>query len=121
LSVSLTLSHAVLSKTDWLADRELQNLDWPVAGLPRTIHVDNAKEFHSEALVRGGQEYPPRDRMPCLVIYGATGMGKTRIIQKFLRDNRSHFDRKLGRTRAPVVSIQMAKSPVSVDDGLSGT
>jgi putative transposase len=37
LSVSLTLSHAVLSKTDWLADRELQNLEWPVAGLPRTI------------------------------------------------------------------------------------
>src|ERR1035441_5738189 len=57
LSVSLTLSHAVLSKTEWLADRELQNLDWPVAGLPRTIHVDNAKEFHSEALVRGCQEY----------------------------------------------------------------
>jgi putative transposase len=57
LSVSLTLSHAVLGKTEWLADRELQNLDWPVAGLPRTIHVDNAKEFHSEALVRGCQEY----------------------------------------------------------------
>jgi putative transposase len=57
LSVSLTLSHAVLSKTAWLADRELQNLTWPVAGLPRVIHVDNAKEFHSEALVRGCQEY----------------------------------------------------------------
>ena len=57
LSVSLTLSHAVLSKTEWLADRELQNLDWPVAGLPRTIHVDNGKDFHSEALVRGCQEY----------------------------------------------------------------
>jgi hypothetical protein len=38
-------------------------------------------------------DYPPRDRMPCLVIYGATGMGKTRIIQKFLRDNRTHFDK----------------------------
>jgi putative transposase len=57
LSVSLTLSHAVLSKNEWLADRELLTLDWPVAGLPRTIHVDNAKEFHSEALVRGCQEY----------------------------------------------------------------
>ena len=34
-------------------------------------------------------DYPPRDRMPCLVIYGATGMGKTRIIQKFLRENKS--------------------------------
>ena len=38
-------------------DRELQTLVWPAAGLPRMIHVDNAKEFHSEALVRGCQEY----------------------------------------------------------------
>ena len=57
LSVSLVLSHAVLTKTSWLADRELQNLDWPMSGLPRLIHVDNAREFHSEALVRGCQEY----------------------------------------------------------------
>jgi putative transposase len=57
LSVSLVLSHTVLSKAGWLADRELQNLDWPMGGLPRVIHVDNAKEFHSEALLRGCQEY----------------------------------------------------------------
>jgi putative transposase len=57
LSVSLVLSHAVLPKTSWLADRELQNLDWPMAGLPRLVHVDNAKEFHSQALLRGCQEY----------------------------------------------------------------
>lgn len=57
LSVSLVLSHAVLSKNSWLADRELQNLDWPMGGLPRLIHVDNAKEFHSRAVLRGCQEY----------------------------------------------------------------
>jgi putative transposase len=57
LSVSLVLSHAVLSKAGWLADRELQNLEWPMGGVPRVIHVDNGKEFHSEALVRGCQEY----------------------------------------------------------------
>src|SRR6202453_2151996 len=56
-------------------------------------------------------DYPPRDRMPCLVIFGSTGMGKTRVVQKFLRDNRTHFDKKLGRTRLPVVSIQMPCSP----------
>lgn len=60
-------------------------------------------------------DYPPRDRMPCLVIYGATGMGKTRIIQKFLRENRTHFDRKLGKTRLPVVSIQMPPAPSERD------
>ena len=64
--------------------------------------------------------------MPCLVIYGATGMGKTRLIQKFLRDNRSHFDRKLGKTRVPVVSIQMPPAPSERDlyeeilNGMSG-
>jgi putative transposase len=57
LSISLVLSHALLPKTAWLADRELQNLNWPMAGLPRIIHVDNGKEFHSEALIRGCQEY----------------------------------------------------------------
>ncbi len=39
-------------------------------------------------------DYPPRDRMPCQVVYGTTGMGKTRIVQKFLRDNRAHFNKK---------------------------
>ena len=60
-------------------------------------------------------DYPPRDRMPSLVIYGATGMGKTRIVQKFLRDHRSRFDEKLGKTRLPVVSIQMPPSPLPRD------
>jgi Bacterial TniB protein len=60
-------------------------------------------------------DYPPRDRMPCLVIYGGTGMGKTRVVQKFLRENRAHFDKKLGRTRLPVVSIQMPPAPVQRD------
>jgi putative transposase len=57
LAVSLVLTHAVLSKQGWLGDRELSTIDWPVAGIPRTIHLDNAKEFHSEALWRGCQEY----------------------------------------------------------------
>src|SRR5260370_7283670 len=60
-------------------------------------------------------DYPPRDRMPALVIYGMTGMGKTRIIQKFLRDHRAHFDKKVGRTRLPVVSIQIPPSPSDRD------
>ena len=60
-------------------------------------------------------DYPPRDRMPCLVVYGATGMGKTRIIQNFLRDNRPRFDKRLGRTRVPVVSIQMPPAPSERD------
>jgi putative transposase len=57
LSVSLVLSHLALPKQTWLADRELHNLEWPMGGLPKMIHVDNAQEFHSRVLLRGCQEY----------------------------------------------------------------
>ena len=53
LSVSLVLSHAVLLKAAWLVDRDLDSLDWPVAGIPKAIHLDNAQEFHAEALGAG--------------------------------------------------------------------
>lgn len=66
VSVALTLTHAALRKDLWLADRELQ-APWPMYGLPECLHLDNAREFHSKALARGGQEYgikidfrPPR-------------------------------------------------------------
>src|SRR5271166_13952 len=56
-------------------------------------------------------DYPPRDRMPCLLLFGATGMGKTHLIEKFLRDHRSRFDEFTGVTRLPVACIQMPPSP----------
>ena len=31
--------------------------DWPVQGLLERLHLDNAKEFHSEALKRGCEQY----------------------------------------------------------------
>ena len=44
---------------------------------------------------------------------GATGMGKTRIVQKFLRDNRARFDKKLGRTRLRSFPCRCRPSPTS--------
>ena len=55
--------------------------------------------------------YPPRDRMPCILIYGATGMGKTKLIRKFLRQHPQKFDRATGVTSMPVVAFQMPASP----------
>lgn len=53
-SVALAISHAVLPKTGSpLTSSEA----WPVEGLPETIHLDNAKEFHSQALERGCREH----------------------------------------------------------------
>jgi putative transposase len=56
VSVALVLTHAVLPKELWLADREL-DVPWPVFGIPDTLHVDNGREFHSLALTRGAEEY----------------------------------------------------------------
>ena len=55
-SVALALAHAVLPKAAWLTQREIR-LPWPVAGRPDSVHVDNAKEFHSLALERGCRQH----------------------------------------------------------------
>ncbi|MGX5850869.1 TniB family NTP-binding protein [Mesorhizobium sp. PL10] len=59
--------------------------------------------------------YPARDRMPCLLLYGDTGMGKTKIIRKFLRDHPACFDRGTGITSMPVVAMQMPAEPLERD------
>lgn len=52
MSVGLSLVHAVLDKGYWLASKRIGS-EWPIWGKPEKIYVDNAKEFHSEALRRG--------------------------------------------------------------------
>jgi putative transposase len=56
LSVARALTHAVTPKDKWLSERGVE-VEWPVAGIPKALHLDNAKEFESAALVRGCQEY----------------------------------------------------------------
>jgi len=56
LSVALVIQHLVQPKLDWLGGLGI-DADWPTAGLPETIHVDNAKEFHSKAMRRGAEEH----------------------------------------------------------------
>jgi putative transposase len=51
-SVALCISHAALPKESWLATRNIE-VEWPVSGIMSGLHLDNAKEFHSEALRRG--------------------------------------------------------------------
>jgi putative transposase len=55
-SVALCLTQAVLPKEGWLAERNI-DAEWPVQGLIERLHLDNAKEFRSEALKRGCEEY----------------------------------------------------------------
>jgi len=55
-SVALCIAHAALPKVQWLADRKI-DAQWPVQGLMARLHLDNAKEFRSEALRRGCEQY----------------------------------------------------------------
>lgn len=55
-SVALTLAMAVLPKNKFLVAQHI-DFDWPCQGLPRAVHLDNAREFHSNALKRGCQEH----------------------------------------------------------------
>ncbi|WP_082560861.1 Mu transposase C-terminal domain-containing protein [Caulobacter sp. Root487D2Y] len=51
IRVASTLDLAVSSKAAWLAARGL-DYPWPVEGLPRLLHSDNAKEFTRDDLRR---------------------------------------------------------------------
>jgi len=55
-SVGLCLTHAAMPKHAWL-ERIGVEVDWPIAGKPRRLYVDNAKEFYSEALRKGCEQH----------------------------------------------------------------
>jgi putative transposase len=54
-TVALSLSRACSPKADWITSLGLQ-IDWPMQGLPGSLHLDNGPEFHSKALERGCAE-----------------------------------------------------------------
>lgn len=55
-SVALAIQHLVMPKAPWLQARGI-DAEWPVFGLPNIIHLDNGREFHGKALVRGAPEH----------------------------------------------------------------
>jgi putative transposase len=55
-SVGLALAMSGLPKDRWLKERGLK-IRWAPHGLPKTLHLDNATEFHSVALKRGCERY----------------------------------------------------------------
>lgn len=59
-SVGQCLLNAILPKNDFIRHCNVQG-EWPVFGLPRKVHMDNAKEFRSVALQKFCQEYRIED------------------------------------------------------------
>ena len=56
ISVGLTLAMVGLPKERWLVERGIE-VEWPMFGIPRLLHLDNGAEFHSVALSRGCERY----------------------------------------------------------------
>ncbi len=56
LSVGLCLMHAILPKNDWLMQHGIKTA-WPIDGLMRTIHSDNAREFRGDMLKKACEQY----------------------------------------------------------------
>lgn len=56
LQLGLCVSQAALKKDGLMIEHDVQG-EWPVHGLPETIHVDNGKEFHSKSFERACQRY----------------------------------------------------------------
>jgi hypothetical protein len=55
--------------------------------------------------------YPTCARMPCMLLYGDSGMGKSMILEKMERQHPSSYDQRRGITKRPVVIVQMPSSP----------
>lgn len=56
LSTGLCLAHSILPKDKWLAKYDIKS-EWPLWGLPTTVHMDNAKEFRGAMLQKACDEY----------------------------------------------------------------
>lgn len=56
-------------------------------------------------------DHPRRTRMPGLLIYGDSGMGKTMLAEKLKRESPPRFDAKTGIERHSVIVIQTPPSP----------
>jgi putative transposase len=56
LRAGVCVAQSVFEKGTWLAERGI-DLPWLVSGLPRSVHVDNAGEFHSSAFTRTLEDF----------------------------------------------------------------
>lgn len=92
----------------------------PVIALPaeeRIVHlrqdrwVDHAVALQALEQLERLLTTPRRTRMPCLLVYGDSGMGKTMLLEKFKRAHRPYFEPQRGVQRIEVLSVQMPPVP----------
>lgn len=109
LNADLSHVHQSFRAAALLPDQ--QRIDW--------IRCDRYLAFRKAAKVVTRlteiHDYPQRTRMPCLLIYGAPGMGKTMILEKFARDHGAIAGMRCDHVAQPIVSMQMPNVPDEAD------
>ncbi len=104
-----------MSDLSHLAESYRERARWPDADRIAWIRKDRWLGFPKAEAVRKTLDamlrYPPRTRMPCLLIYGQTGMGKSRIVERFEAENPRGFNEAIGVATIPVVAVQLPPQP----------
>jgi hypothetical protein len=82
-----------------------------IAHLRADRWIDYPRALEALDLLEQLREMPERTRMPCLLIHGDSGIGKTMIIEKFRRAHPPTFNRQKGLQDIDVVAVQMPPAP----------
>lgn len=56
-------------------------------------------------------DYPRCARMPCMLLYGDSGVGKTMILEKFSRQHCGGYNAAQGRATRPLIVVDMPPAP----------
>lgn len=56
MAAGLCLAHAILPKEQWLSKHGIED-EWPLWGTPKSLHLDNAREFRGNMLQRACGQY----------------------------------------------------------------
>ncbi len=75
-----------------------------MTGLPRRLGVDNGAEFHSNDFVAACRDFGIR-------VENRPSEEGAQLMQRFLAEHRSTFNRATGTERTPVLSLQMVNRP----------
>ncbi|WP_245002011.1 MFS transporter [Cupriavidus pinatubonensis] len=85
--------------------------DVRILALARDRWIDYPRATQAFKLLDWMVKIPPRQRMPCVLLYGDSNIGKTKVIAKFERRHTPEYDEEKGVEHRKIVSMQMPPTP----------
>ncbi|WP_354686235.1 TniB family NTP-binding protein [Cupriavidus necator] len=82
-----------------------------ILALGRDRWIDYPRATQAFKLLAWMVKIPPRQRMPCVLLYGDSNIGKTQVIAKFERRHPPEYDEEKGVEHRKIVSMQMPPTP----------